>query len=61
MAMLVLLPIICLQVKQALGPEGVAYVAFINNTLYAVLAGGGCSHGVPSIPNGIIKVLPNKK
>jgi hypothetical protein len=28
--------------------------------LYAVLAGAGCSHGVPSIPNGIIKVLPNK-
>ena len=40
---------------------GVGDVSFIGNTLYAVLAGGGCSHGVPSIPNGIIKVLPNKK
>jgi len=39
--------------------EGVADVAFIGNTLYALLAGGGCSHGVPSIPNGIIKVNTN--
>ena len=36
--------------------EGVADVAFIGNTLYALLAGGGCSHGVASIPNGIVKV-----
>jgi len=36
--------------------EGVADVAFIGNTMYALLAGGGCSHGVPSVPNGIIKV-----
>ncbi|OJW53211.1 MAG: hypothetical protein BGO55_08170 [Sphingobacteriales bacterium 50-39] len=36
--------------------EGVADVAFIGNTMYALLAGGGCSHGVPSIPNGIVKV-----
>jgi hypothetical protein len=36
--------------------SGVADVAFIGNTLYALLAGGGCSHGVPSIPNGIVKV-----
>lgn len=39
--------------------EGVADVAFIGNQLYALLAGGGCSHGVPSIPNGIIKVNLN--
>lgn len=39
--------------------SGVADVAFIGNTLYALLAGGGCSHGVPSIPNGIVKVSPN--
>ena len=39
--------------------EGVADVAFIGNTLYALLAGGGCSHGVPSIPNGIVKVSSN--
>lgn len=36
--------------------EGVADVAFVDNTLYAVLAGAGCSHGVPSVPNGVIKV-----
>ncbi|HLO79362.1 MAG TPA: ScyD/ScyE family protein [Chitinophagaceae bacterium] len=36
--------------------EGVADVAFVGNTLYALLAGGGCSHGVPSVPNGIVKV-----
>src|SRR5579875_565477 len=41
--------------------SGVGDIAFINNTLYGVLAGAGCSHGVPSIPNGIIKVLPNKQ
>jgi hypothetical protein len=39
--------------------EGVADVAFIGNTLYAILAGAGCSHGVASIPNGIVKVNPN--
>jgi len=39
--------------------EGVADVAFIGNTLYAILAGAGCSHGVAGIPNGIIKVNPN--
>lgn len=40
---------------------GVGDIAFIGNTLYAVLAGAGCSHGVPGIPNGVIKVLPNKQ
>jgi hypothetical protein len=39
--------------------EGVADVAFKGNNLYALLAGGGCSHGVPSIPNGVIKVNAN--
>ncbi len=39
--------------------EGVADVAFIGNTLYALLAGGGCSHGVAGIPNGIVKVNSN--
>lgn len=41
--------------------SGVADVAFVNNTLYGILAGAGCSHGVPSIPNGVVKVLPGKK
>jgi len=35
---------------------GVADVSFVGNTLYALLAGAGCSHGVPSIPNGVIKI-----
>jgi hypothetical protein len=39
--------------------EGVADVEFIGNTLYALLAGAGCSHGVPSVPNGIIKINTN--
>lgn len=36
--------------------SGVADVAFIDHTLYAIFAGAGCSHGVPSIPNGVIRV-----
>lgn len=39
--------------------EGVSDVAFAGRTLYALLAGAGCSHGVASIPNGIIKVRRN--
>jgi hypothetical protein len=39
---------------------GVSDVAFIGNTLYALFSGAGCSHGVPTIPNGIIKVHPDK-
>jgi glucose/arabinose dehydrogenase len=37
---------------------GVADVAFLDNTLYALLAGGGCSHGHASVPSGIAKVDP---
>jgi hypothetical protein len=40
---------------------GVGDIAFLGNTLYGVLAGAGCSHGVPDIPNGVVKVLPNKQ
>jgi len=40
--------------------SGVGDVAFIGNTLYGVLAGAGCSHGVASTPNGIIKVHHDK-
>src|SRR3954454_17440402 len=36
--------------------SGVADVAFIANTLYAIFAGAGCSHGVPAVPNGVIRV-----
>jgi len=39
--------------------SGVADLAFIGNTLYGILAGAGCSHGVPNIPNGVIRVNPN--
>ena len=39
--------------------SGVADVAFIGNTMYALLAGAGCSHGVPSIPNGVIQISPD--
>ncbi len=40
--------------------SGVADVAFVGHTLYAILAGAGCSHGVADIPNGVIKVRPNR-
>jgi hypothetical protein len=42
--------------------SGAADVAFIGNTLYVLLAGAGCSHGVPQVPampNGIIRVNGN--
>jgi hypothetical protein len=39
--------------------SGVADIAFIGHTMYAVLAGAGCSHGVPSIPNSVIRVNPD--
>jgi hypothetical protein len=36
--------------------SGVADVAFIGNTLYALIAGGGCSHGLLDTSNGVIRV-----
>jgi sugar lactone lactonase YvrE len=38
----------------------VASVTFIGNTLYALLVGGGCSHGNPNVPNGIFRVDRDK-
>jgi hypothetical protein len=35
---------------------GVADVAFQDGDLYAVLAGGGCSHGNTSFPNALLRV-----
>src|ERR1700722_14817606 len=35
---------------------GVADVAFLDDTLYALVSGGGCSHGHPNQPTGIAKV-----
>jgi hypothetical protein len=42
------------------GISGVADVEFVGNTLYGLLTGAGCSHGVADIPNGIFKVNPDK-
>jgi sugar lactone lactonase YvrE len=36
--------------------SGVADIAFVDGTLYALIAGGGCSHGHPDDPNGIVRV-----
>jgi hypothetical protein len=49
------------QTSPAIGSlvSGVSSVAFIGHDLYALLAGAGCSHGVPNVPNGVIHVMPN--
>ena len=49
------------QTSPALGSlvSGVADVAFIGHTLYALTAGAGCSHGVAGTYNGIARVSPN--
>lgn len=39
--------------------SGVADVAFIGHTLYAILAGAGCSHGLLGTHNGVIRVNPD--
>jgi hypothetical protein len=46
------------QTSAALGSlvSGVADVAFIGDTLYAILAGAGCSHGVAGTNNIILRV-----
>lgn len=36
--------------------DGVADVAFVGGRLFALLSGGGCSHGNPDTPNGVIQV-----
>jgi hypothetical protein len=36
--------------------SGVADVAFIGNTLYALISGAGCSHGLLDTANGVIRV-----
>ena len=48
------------QTSVALGSlvSGVADVAFIGRTLYALLAGAGCSHGVADVPNEVIVIGP---
>jgi hypothetical protein len=46
------------QTSPALGSlvSGVADVEFLGGTLYALLAGAGCSHGLADTVNGIIRV-----
>ena len=39
--------------------SGVADVAFIGNTLYALETGAGCSHGNATVDNAILRVNPN--
>jgi hypothetical protein len=39
--------------------SGVADIAFIGDTMYAILAGSGCSHGVVT-PNGVLRVNPDR-
>ena len=36
--------------------SSVADVLFVGDQLYALIAGGGCSHGNPTSPNGIAKI-----
>ena len=36
--------------------EGAADIAFIGDELYVLIAGGGCSHGNPDFPAGVIRV-----
>lgn len=36
--------------------SGIADVAFVGNTLYALLTGAGCSRGVPTVPNSLLKI-----
>ena len=38
---------------------GVADIAWVGSTLYALTAGGGCSHGVTNKPNGVYRVNGN--
>ncbi|HEY2349558.1 MAG TPA: ScyD/ScyE family protein [Puia sp.] len=40
--------------------SGVADVAFVGKTLYALLTGAGCAHGVPTIPNGVVRINPDR-
>ena len=47
--------------SQSAGPgspsvSGVADIAFVGDTLYALFTGAGASHGVPTIPNGVVRI-----
>lgn len=49
------------QTSQASGGDvvGAADVAFVGNTPYVLIAGGGCSHGNADTPNGIYQINPD--
>ena len=36
--------------------SGIADLAFLDGRLYALVSGGGCSHGNPTLPNGVVRV-----
>jgi len=36
--------------------NGAADIAFVNGQLYALTAGGGCSHGNPNFPNSVLRI-----
>lgn len=36
--------------------SGIADLAFLDRHLYALVSGGGCSHGNPILPNGVVRV-----
>ncbi len=38
--------------------SGVADIAFVGGTLYALTSGSGCSHGVPNTTNGVFRLSP---
>jgi hypothetical protein len=39
--------------------SGVADIAFIDDMLYYLMAGAGCSHGHPDVPNGVFRLEPD--
>ena len=36
--------------------SGIADLTFLDGRLYALVSGGGCSHGNPNLPNGVVRV-----
>jgi hypothetical protein len=41
--------------------SGVADIAFIDDALYAITSGAGCSHGLAHTDNGVFRVFPDGK
>ncbi len=39
--------------------SGASDVAFVGNTLYILLSGAGCSHGVSEMPNAVLRANPD--